>query len=477
MRVRRADPWLLALLVGVAVWALATPLIWTRGEAREALVVRDIVRNAHWVIAYRDGTIASKPPLFHWLAASAVHVFGMHDWVLRLPSVVAALVMLAATRALGARMGRRALGTLAATILAAMPLFWRFALEARVDMVFSAAITVALLAFYTRDSDASHGSSTGFVLALVAAVLTKGPAGLILPLAIIAVYLVVERNPRELVTRWAVPAAAAVALAAVWYAAAYAVAGQHFVDIQLVHENLRRAVGGEDFERIHHRQVNLPAAFAATLLPWNLAIVWGVWRRWQGHREDRAGHFLHVWWIVVFGLFALTPRTRTVYLLPLYPAIALLAARALLPWASRVLPTAILALAVVILAVTQADRLAEARRVPLRAFAAKIAPRLPAGTTLRAAPLLGENDVLVLRWMLDRSIVRGRLACRPDELVLASGASFEKARALGFDVVDQTGSGDTAIGLLTCARGGAADPADAAPTPARDPTPDDEDDD
>jgi hypothetical protein len=79
--------------------------------------------------------------------------------------------------------------------------------------------------------------------------------------------------------------------------------------------------------------------------------------------------------------------------------------------------------------------------------------------------------------MLDRSIVRGRLACRPDELVLASGASFEKARALGFDVVDQTGSGDTAIGLLTCARGGAADPADAAPTPARDPTPDDEDDD
>ena len=451
MRARRADVVWLAVFAALLAWAIALPPIYTRGEAREALVVRDVVRNAHWVIGWRDGVLASKPPLFHWIAAGAAELFGMETWVMRLPSALGAIVMLLATWALGTRIGGRALGTLGATILAAMPLFWRFACEGRVDMVFAAAITTALLAFYVRDEDETRGS-LAFVVATAAAVLAKGPAGLVIPLGIVALYLVVERQPRELLTRWTVPVAAAAAIALVWYVAAYAVVGRHFVDVQLLHENVARLVGdSEDFERMKGREFNLPAAFAATLLPWNLVLLWSLRRRIQGAREDRAGHLLHVWWIVTFGFFAIAPRTRTVYLLPLYPAVALLAARALLPFATRRIRTAIAAFGVVILVGTQVARLREFRGAVLPKFAARIAPRV-AGRDLRAAPLLRENDALVLRWHLDHSISRGPLECRPGTFVLAPGASLEKAAGLGLDVVERAGTGDRELALLDCRR-------------------------
>jgi 4-amino-4-deoxy-L-arabinose transferase-like glycosyltransferase len=451
MRARRADAVWLAVFLGLFAWAIAAPPIWTRGEAREALVVRDIVRSGHWVIGWRDGVLASKPPFFHWIAAAAASVFGLHDWVVRLPSALGAIAMLAATYALGTRIGGRALGTLGATILAAMPPVWRFACEGRVDMVFAAAIATAILGFYVRDGDATRGSLP-FVVATAVAVLTKGPAGLVIPLGVVALFLVIERQPRELVTRWAAPAAAAAAIALAWYVAAYAIAGRHFVDVQLLHENVARLVGdSDDFERTTGRELNLPSAFAGTLLPWNLVLLWSLWRRLRGEREDRAGHLLHAWWIVTFGLFAVAPRTRTVYLLPLYPAIALLAARALLPVATRRIRMAIAAIGVVILVGTQIGRLHEFRHDPLPEFAARIAPRI-ADTNLRAAPLLAENDVLVLRWRLDHSITRGPLECRPDTLVLAPPASLEKAAGLGLTVVERAGKGDREVALLECRR-------------------------
>src|SRR5690349_17654277 len=121
---------LLAVTAVLLAWALVTPAITTRGEAREALVVRDVLRQNHWIIAHRDGTIASKPPLFHWLAAGAAAVAGLHDGVVRLPSALAALALLGLTAMLGRRIGGPALGALAPAVLAASPSFWESATEA-----------------------------------------------------------------------------------------------------------------------------------------------------------------------------------------------------------------------------------------------------------------------------------------------------------------------------------------------------------
>ncbi len=451
MRARAVDVACLAvLLAGLLAWPLHEPGIWNRGEAREGLVVRDIVADGDWVIARRDGTLASKPPFFHWIAATAAEVVGPSDAVVRLPSAVGAFAMLAATLVLGEAIGGRRVGWLGAAVLASTTSFWCSAIEARVDMVFAATITLFVAALYLRDRRGTLAPAIVCMLAVVAASLTKGPAGAVLTLGIAIAYLAAERRVGRLVTLWPWPLAAA-ALVAIggWYLAAYRIVGREFLEVQLFHENVDRMVGLGAFDR-HSSSARLPIAFAAHLLPWNLVLLWSARRWWRGEREDAAGHLLHAWWMVIVGFFALASRTRGVYLLPVYPAIALLAARALAPVRARWLLPAVVVLSLAMLASEQVSRVRAARRDALVPFASRIAPRVAGTSHLRAAPALLENEALVLRYRLGRSIQRAPLACDRDTLVVAPASSLHRATALGLRVVDAAGEGDRRIALLEC---------------------------
>src|SRR5262245_47906209 len=132
-----------ALLAALLCW----PPIATRGEAREGLVVRELVRGGDWALPRRQGKIASKPPLYHWLAAAAVRGLGWSDAAVRLPSVLAAWVVALATFAVAVLVARRDVAWLAVGILFASWGFLRSALEARVDMLFTACVTGAIAAF------------------------------------------------------------------------------------------------------------------------------------------------------------------------------------------------------------------------------------------------------------------------------------------------------------------------------------------
>ena len=186
-------------VVGLIACALAAPIV-TRGEAREALVVRDVLQHGHWIIAHRDGTIASKPPLFHWLAAGAASIAGLHDAVIRLPSVLAAVALLGLTAMLGRRIGGPALGALAVGVLATNPYFWASAVEARVDMLFAALIAAALAAFFDWHREANAAARRALYFAVAAAVLTKGPAGAAIPALAIVLFLAWEGRLTELRT-------------------------------------------------------------------------------------------------------------------------------------------------------------------------------------------------------------------------------------------------------------------------------------
>src|SRR2546428_1023456 len=64
-----------AALVALAVVLAALPIgsdVYEGGEAREGLVVREMLRTGDWILPLWNGSVVpSKPPLFHWLAAGA----------------------------------------------------------------------------------------------------------------------------------------------------------------------------------------------------------------------------------------------------------------------------------------------------------------------------------------------------------------------------------------------------------------------
>jgi len=152
------------------------------------------------------------------------------------------------------------------------------------------------------------------------------------------------------------------------------------------------------------------------------------------------------------ALFATAARTRSVYLLPAYPAIALLAARALAPYATQAVRTTIAVAAVVVLAVVGIGRLAAARTDPLGGFVQRIRDDVATTPALRASTGFPENDALVLRWRLDRSIRRGPLRCQRGELTLAPGDSLARARTLGLEPIAIADTGGGRIALLGCQR-------------------------
>lgn len=406
---------LLALVLAAALaWPLASPPIHERGEAREALVVRDIVQHGEWVLPHRQGVIASKPPLFHWLAAATSHAVGLSDASVRVPSALAAWVMAAATLALGRMMGGALVGWLAVGVLLGTVGFWRSALEARVDMVFAAAVTVSLAAFWAWHERGTRAGRALCWLAAGVAALTKGPVGLVLPGLVVAVSLLVARDRRRARALWSWPLAAiTLGMIGCWYAAAVATGGREFVMVQLVRENLDRVVGRGEFADRGGR-LRLVYALFLRLAPWSLVVPFAAVQRWRGRRETPDGRFLHAWWLVVLTVFTLSVGQRPVYLLPLYPAIALLAARALAPWCaawpSRAL-AACVALDVAILGGVQIARTVAWRADDLPPFARAVAEMVPPDAILRATPGVTEDTLLILAWRLGRDVLRSPLEC------------------------------------------------------------------
>jgi 4-amino-4-deoxy-L-arabinose transferase-like glycosyltransferase len=443
------------LSVPFCVGLVAMPPILTRGEAREAMVVRSVTRG-DWILPRREGRVPSKPPLFHWIAAVPARAFGVSDVSLRLPSALAAWVLLLATMGLGAQMGGRRVGWLACGILLCMPDVWRAALEARVDMVFAGCVCLSLAGGHRWVRRGGRAALVQCWFAGAAAVLAKGPAGAVLPATILWAWTTLA-PPREARPLWSTPLAVGAASVVLgWYAAAWRIGGDAFVEVQLLHENVDRALGLHGFA--HHRArdpLKLVRAFAVHLAPWNLAVVASAARWWRRRRPPSDVVFLHLWWIVVLATFTLAAGKRSIYLLPLHPAVALLSARLLAPRVpSRVQPAAPATLALIALAVAALTLRSawvdagEAR--PLSDFAHRVASQVPAAAGVQAAWSLSENDRLVLAYLLDRDVPRAG-AERPEaEYVVAALPVGRKLAALCAPVARGSSARHSALALLRC---------------------------
>ena len=108
------------IIVLLIVATYFSPHIWLHGEAREALVIQDIVKNNNWALPLRNGELPSKPILYHWIAAVFALLVGLSDFTIRLPSVIGAAMMMWTVYSLGRLDRNRNTGLLAVGILASI---------------------------------------------------------------------------------------------------------------------------------------------------------------------------------------------------------------------------------------------------------------------------------------------------------------------------------------------------------------------
>ncbi len=236
-----------------------------------------------------------------------------------------------------------------------------FARVATFDLPLSVAMALALAGFFLWEQhEEKHGKNRFWFLmcfALGLGVLAKGLVGIVLPSAIICLYslltgrLKILFKPKLLL----IGAGIFLATAATWYAPVIAKHGREFINEFFI---------GHHFQRYLSNKYKHPQPFyffflvaLAGSFPWMFYLVGSAWhslRNWRDTLADRLQLFLWLWVIVTIGFFSFSGSKLPGYVLPIFPAIALLVGLELEKWWQPVveLRTKILAaLTVVFLAV------------------------------------------------------------------------------------------------------------------------------
>lgn len=323
----------LALVTAVAlafVLDLGRPDFWDPGESRYAETVREMVATGNWLHPtlgferYYD-----KPPAFFWIVAAAFRTFGEHEWAARLPSVLAAVLTIAWVVGFAwPRVGARA-ALLAGFILATAIQFVVLGRSVRMDMLLTWVMSVTLLQAYalaTAEDDARAPAAWPLYAFSAVGLLVKGPVAVVLPALIMIVFLVATRTP--LPVRRLRPGPIGV-LAIAGLALLYLVLAFRAPDYLwtfLFQHNVGRYVGralAGHQEPFWYYFWILPVTF----LPWTLFLPRALARAARrAGRHDHLTIFLLAWCVVPFVFFTLARAKLATYLLPIFPALALLVA-------------------------------------------------------------------------------------------------------------------------------------------------------
>jgi 4-amino-4-deoxy-L-arabinose transferase-like glycosyltransferase len=330
-----AAGYLALLLVQASITPLQEP-----DEGRTASIAWEMLSGGDWVTPRLNGIrYYEKPPLFFWSAAATMAVLGRVALSVRIPSVLASFLCVLLVARWGRRRGSPGAGILAGIVLASIMLFALLARVAIVDPILTLAITASLYCAdrLVVDPEAAPTPARrhrlGFWAALAVAAVTKGPVGVLLPLASVFVFCLTVRDWRGLGSLlWPEGIALFTLIAAPWFVV-MSRRNPDYAAAFFLGENLDRLLEGSRYNRDKPFWYYLPV-FAIGFLPWSLLlpdILESVREAWRNRSLPESRRRLFLAWAVAlpFLMLSFAHSKLQHYLLPLCPAFALLAAELL----------------------------------------------------------------------------------------------------------------------------------------------------
>lgn len=259
-----------------------------------------------------------KPPMYYWLVAAASRIFGMGEFAARFPSALLAVVGAVFLYFSVSRLFSVRVGVFSALILATSLEYFYLGKAAVTDMTLTFCLMVSLLSFIEK-------RYLMFYLFAALAVVTKGPIGLAFPGAIAFLYLLATNRWREL-PRMSLFTGSVVffVVAAPWYVLMTYFHGSAFVDTFLGFHNVTRFTSPE------HAAGAVWYYFIPVLLvgffPWTPILFQSIWASLTTNcKEHQILLFFNIWAAVVFVFFSLSATKLVSYILPMFPALAIIA--------------------------------------------------------------------------------------------------------------------------------------------------------
>ena len=348
---------LLGLTLFTFFFLLGTRSLNEPDEGRYAEIAREMVETGDWLVP----TIwyvphLDKPPLTYWAVAASLKLFGLNEWAVRLPLALAGLSGVGAAWLLGLGLGGHGTARWSVLILLSSMLYFAMSRMLTTDIFLTQFIAWSVYFFWRSwrsldglseaDEDSrARAARKSFVwqmlgwAALAGGFLTKGPVALAIPAASFGALLVYRRRDAARLNVLLLGAMAGVTwfsvLALPWYLMVFQTLPDAFdfmVNNRLAGHALGTAVknrGGSPFYFI--------GILSVGFLPWTPVLGW-LWRRahWRslGPAQKEGWLLLSVWVIFTFALFSLNQSKLPAYILPLFPALAVMVALRWPAWKS-----------------------------------------------------------------------------------------------------------------------------------------------
>jgi 4-amino-4-deoxy-L-arabinose transferase-like glycosyltransferase len=386
---------LLLIVLGTFVFltGLGATHLWDDDETFFAEVAREMnERNDLVVPWFNQRLFAHKPPFMYWMMIGAYRVFGVTEFAARFPSVLFGLANILLVWRLGRILYSPRVGFWAAIVLATNLNFAVIARAATSDAELTFFCTLALY-FFVRGTAVIRPASeplraprrswppgdshraprwttfAAMYAAMGLAVLVKGPIGILLPTAVVGLFLLWNREPASGLSpsaennrKTGVPAllwnvlrrtfSPASIVRTIWnlrpltaLAAMLLVAGPWYLAVGWKTDGafLKGFFGVHHFGRFMNPMDNHAgpiwyylAAMCVGFFPWVVFLSPTIIQWYRRVRERRPWHSADLlcaaWCVVWFGFFSLASTKFPHYVVPAYPALALVTAAFLDRW-------------------------------------------------------------------------------------------------------------------------------------------------
>lgn len=295
-------------------------------EGRYADISRHMFESGDWLVPRLDGLpFIHKPPMLHWLSSIAMHIFGVHVWVVRLVPILAASLLLIGTYLFVRKYLSQKIAELSILMMATNLLFFGSSQYVNHDLLLATGITLSV--FCLVDFSLCNRKAMLFLgyFFAASAFLTKGLIGILIPGMILLPWLLYTRQYKR------IPAFfnpfALLFLAALTLPWLYQMQ-------QIYPDFLHYFFIDQQFNRFHSNQFNNKQSWffylvilLVSLLPWLLTLRWtGLRTMLHQQRLNPVGQLL-IWWLVsVVIFFSIPPSKLAGYILPALTPLIILCA-------------------------------------------------------------------------------------------------------------------------------------------------------
>jgi 4-amino-4-deoxy-L-arabinose transferase-like glycosyltransferase len=309
---------------------LGTRPLWNQDEGTHAATSKDMVLSGDWTTPMLNGEPFFDKPAFHnWLVALSFLGFGFTEFAARLPNAMLGLGCVLLTYLLGRRLFGPSAGFLGAVVLATTAEFFVLSRTVMHDISLTFFVTLGLALWFVGYSK-NATERRWFLLSYAAfggAMLAKGPIGVLLPGAVVFLFLLGRRELGflgRMSLGWGL--LIGLAVAAPWYLMV-SLRNPDYARYFFIELNF----GSFFSEMSHHPEpfhYYVPSLLAG-FFPWSIFLPVALVRAWQ--RRGEASHggtvFSLLWAGLYFAFFSLAESKLSTYILPVFPPLALLVGR------------------------------------------------------------------------------------------------------------------------------------------------------